>query len=71
MIIPHVATYCPFLDDPINEMEVDLEIKGLNAYKAARVDGIPPEIFEFLPVVWICFITLLLNLVFMGTYPGA
>ncbi len=71
LIIPHVATYCPVLDDPINEMQVDREIKGLNAGKAAGVDGIPPGIFKFLPVAWICFITLLLNLVFMGTYQGA
>ncbi len=71
LIIPHVETYCPVLDDLINEMEVDNEIKGLNAGKAAGVDGIPPGIFKFLPVAWICFITLLFNLVFMGTYPGA
>ncbi len=70
MIIPHVTTYCPVLDDTINEMEVDRDIKGLNAGKAPRVDGIPPGIFKFLPVAWMCFITLLLNLVFMDTYSG-
>ncbi len=71
LIIPHVATYCPVLDDPINEMEVDREIKGLNAGKATGVNVIPPGIFKFLPVTCICFITLLLNLVFMCAYPGA
>ncbi len=71
LIIHHVATYCPVIDDPINEMEVDREIKGLNADKATGVDGIPLGIFKLLPVAWIWFITLLLNLVFMGTYPCA
>ncbi len=43
--IPHVATYCPVLDDPINEMEVVREIKDLNASKVPGVDDIPPGIF--------------------------
>ncbi len=71
LIIPHVATHGQVVDGLINEMEVDHEIKDLNAGKAPAVDGIPPGIFKFLPVAWIWFITLLLNLVFKGTYPGA
>ncbi len=70
LIIPQVVTYWPVLDDPINEMEVDHEIKALNEGKATGVEGIHPVIFKFLLLAWICFITLLLNLVYIGTYPG-
>ncbi len=65
LIIPQVATYWPVLDDPINKMEVDHEFKALSASKATGVEGIHPGIFKFLPLAWICFITLLLNLVFI------
>ncbi len=70
------AEYLTYLLNPTDTDEliiphVNREIKGLNAGKAAGVDGIPPGIFKILPIAWICFITLLLNLVFMGIYSGA
>ena len=62
--------YIPILDDPITEIELIEAAETLSESKSYI--GITPAIFKCLPLVWISFVTQMLNLVFCDnqmTYP--
>jgi hypothetical protein len=66
---PQTDTYVPVLDDPITPFEVDTALKRLQISKSAGPDGIPPGVLKYLPDDWICLLTFLFNLIFIGSYP--
>jgi len=67
---PTSNIFCPVLDDPIHEVEVDREIRKMSQNKSPGPDGIPPGILTLLPLPWIYVLTFLLNVVFTGSYPA-
>ena len=69
--IPDCDTYVPFLDDPIQPIEVEDVIKKLKPDKAAGIDGISPGLFKHMPDEWLLILTFLFNCVFSGDYPLA
>ena len=56
--------YVQSLDDPISIEEVSTAIKSTNENKSYI--GVTPAIFECLPVIWMSFITQILNLIFLN-----
>ncbi len=71
LVCPETVTYVPVLDDPISEAEVFDEISSMSPDKAPGTDGIPAGILKHISDQWIWLITFLLNMVFIGVYPGA
>ena len=68
--LPVSLSNCPLLDDPIQEIEVDKEIRRMSRNKSSGPDGIPPGILTLLPLPWITLLTFLLNVVYAGHYPA-
>ena len=60
----------PVLDDPINIDEINHVVeKQIKPNKGAGPDGVCPGIFRLLPDVWLSFLCLLMNLIFVCGYP--
>ena len=69
LCLPTSHTSYPVLDNPIQEMEVDREIRKMSSSKSPGPDGVPPGILSLLPLPWISLLTFLMNVIFTGTYP--
>ena len=66
----HVSV--PILDKKIEVKEVeDVQTKQVKPDKSCGPDGNSPGVFKLLPSVWISFICLLYNMVFVAGYPIA
>ena len=71
VICPETDVSVPVLDDPISEAEVTVEIKRMASDKAPGTDGIPAGVFKHLSGQWIWLLTVLMNVIFIGVFPGS
>ena len=58
------APYIPILDDPVSESEL---IAAASSFKEGKsFIGVTPKILAYLPAVWLTFITIVINIVFLS-----
>ena len=64
-------TTIPILDAEIDVSEVsDVIFKQVKPNKSCGPDGVSPGLFRWLPAQWIIFLTMLLNMAFVCSYPA-
>ena len=56
----------PILDEPISPVEVQNQIRRMKVDKACGPDGIPPGVFNLLPVQWFVTLAALFSNIFMS-----